>query len=69
MDPNVTVLLTIDESSYKGGKNGQHHPMAWFHRYDGGKAFYTELGHTNESFAEPLFLKHLLGGIRSVMRK
>jgi glucose/arabinose dehydrogenase len=38
--------------------------MAWYHEYDGGRAFYTALGHTEESYAEPLFLAHLLGGIR-----
>jgi type 1 glutamine amidotransferase len=60
-------LLTIDESSYTGGKNPGFHPMAWYHTYDGGRAFYTELGHTNESYADPLYLKHLLGGIEYAM--
>ena len=68
MNPDVNVLLTIDESSYKGGKNGTVHPMAWYHAYDGGLAFYTELGHTNESFSEPAFLQHLLGGIKYVLK-
>jgi type 1 glutamine amidotransferase len=58
------VLITIDEKSYTGGENGDYHPMAWYHEYDGGRAFYTELGHTNESYADPLYLKHLLGGIQ-----
>jgi glucose/arabinose dehydrogenase/cytochrome c551/c552 len=57
------VLLTIDEGSYEGEKEMGDHPMAWYHDFDGGRAFYTALGHTNESFLEPLFLKHLLGGI------
>jgi type 1 glutamine amidotransferase len=43
---------------------GTDHPIAWAHFYDGGRAWYTALGHTEESFAEPLFLQHLLGGIR-----
>ena len=60
----VNVLVSIDEKSYEGGQNGDNHPMAWYHEYDGGRAFYTELGHTNESFAEPLLLQHILGGIR-----
>ena len=64
LNPNVTVLLSLDESSYKGGTNGAKHPAAWFHEYDGGRAFYTALGHTKESYAEPEFLKHVLGGIR-----
>ena len=62
--PDLHVLLTIDESSYTGGTNGATHPMAWYHEFDGGRAFYTELGHTKESYADSLFLKHVLGGIR-----
>src|SRR5205085_7678205 len=60
---DLHVLLTIDEKSYQGGKNGDFHPMAWYHTYEGGPAFYTELGHTEESYSDPLYLKHILGGI------
>ncbi|MFN0037024.1 MAG: ThuA domain-containing protein [Saprospiraceae bacterium] len=67
LNPNVTVLLSLDESSYQGGTNGTNHPAAWCHKYDGGRAFYTAGGHTKESYAEPDFLKHLLGGIRYAM--
>lgn len=66
INPAIKVLITIDESSYEGGKNGLSHPMAWYHEYDGGKSFYTELGHTPESYSDPLFMKHLLGGIKYV---
>lgn len=59
----VTVLLTLDESSYSGGQMGDDHPIAWYHEYDGGRAWYTAGGHTDESFSEPAFLEHLLGGI------
>ncbi|MXV52652.1 ThuA domain-containing protein [Pedobacter sp. HMF7647] len=61
---DLHVLITIDETSYTGGENGPNHPMSWYHDYDGGRAFYTELGHTDESYADPLYLKHLLGGIQ-----
>lgn len=67
LNDGVNVLLTIDETSYKGGKNGNHHPMSWYHEFDGGRAFYTALGHTEESYKEPLFLKHLTGGILYVI--
>ena len=60
---DLKVLITIDEHTYTGGKNGNNHPMAWYHDYDGGRAFYTELGHVDESYTDPLFLKHILGGI------
>ncbi len=64
LSKEVTVLMSIDEKSYNGGKNGDNHPMAWYHEYDGGRAFYTNLGHTKESFQEDLYLKHILGGIQ-----
>jgi len=68
INPDVHVLLTIDETSYTGGKNGDTHPMAWYHAYDGGRAFYTALGHTVESYSDPVFLQHLLGGIQYAMK-
>ena len=55
--------MTIDEKSYKGGVNGAVHPISWYQDYEGGRVFYTELGHTDETFSEEKFLKHLLGGI------
>jgi cytochrome c len=67
LNPATRVILRIDETTYQGGTNGPEHPMAWHHAYDGGRAFYTALGHTDASFAEPLFLAHLLGGIRWAM--
>ncbi|WP_297792040.1 ThuA domain-containing protein [uncultured Eudoraea sp.] len=64
INPDINVLMTIDETTYDGGINGDFHPMSWYHEYDGGRAFYTALGHTSESFTEELYLKHLLGGIQ-----
>lgn len=64
LNPEVNVLIKIDETSYTGGKNKDNHPMAWCHTFGGGKVFYTALGHTIESYSEPLFLQHLLGGIQ-----
>lgn len=69
LNPDVNVVMTVDESSYEGGKNGDYHPFAWYHEFDGGRAFYTGAGHTSESYSEPLFLKHLLGGIQYAIGK
>ncbi|WP_460670974.1 ThuA domain-containing protein [Larkinella ripae] len=60
----IKPLAYLDESSYEGGTNGANHPISWYHEFDGGRAFYTGNGHTDESFSEPLFLNHLLGGIK-----
>ncbi|RZM24856.1 MAG: carbohydrate-binding protein [Pedobacter sp.] len=61
--PGIKVLASLDEDSYDGGTNGTGHPIIWYHEYDGGRAFYTGLGHTEESYSEPLFLAQLAGGI------
>jgi cytochrome c len=61
--PAVHVIATLDESSYDGGDMAADHPIAWFHDYDGGRAWYTAGGHTDESWSEPLFLTHVLSGI------
>lgn len=58
------VLATIDESTYKGGTVGNDHPIAWCKPIGKGLMWYTAMGHTEESFREPLFLKHVLGGIQ-----
>jgi len=67
IDPTIHVLIEIDEKSYEGGTNGDHHPMSWYHDFDGGRAWYTNMGHTEATFSEPLFLQHLLGGLRYAM--
>jgi len=61
-------LMTLDEKSYQGGKMGKFHPIAWFQEFDGGRSFYTGLGHTNESFDSANFQKHILGGIFYVLK-
>jgi cytochrome c len=63
--PSVTVLAELDEATYAPGDGamGPSHPIAWQHIYDGGRSWYTGGGHTADSYSEPLFRKHLLGGI------
>ena len=56
---SVTVLATLDESTYSGGTMGGDHPIMWSHTYEGGRSWYTAGGHTAESFSEPLFADHL----------
>lgn len=68
MNKNTKVLMKVDEKTYQGGTMGDH-PISWYHDYDGGRAFYTELGHTEESYTEANFLKHVLGGIQYAIGK
>ncbi len=59
----INVVAKVDESTYQGGEHNHDHPVSWHHDYDGGRAFYTGLGHTSEVFSNPQFLQHLLGGM------
>jgi type 1 glutamine amidotransferase len=63
--PNVTVLATVDESTYSGGTMGADHPITWDHPAGGGgRAFYTAMGHTDDSYRDPSFQRLLVGGLR-----
>ncbi len=64
----LKFLISVDEKSYKEGKMGDFHPMSWHHDYDGGKAFYTNFGHTPETFTtETAIMEHISKGLLSVM--
>lgn len=62
---DVHVLITLDESTYNPGRNamGADHPLAWCQNFEGGRSWYEGAGHTDASWADPLFLEHILGGI------
>jgi type 1 glutamine amidotransferase len=63
MQPGIQVVYRLDESSYSGGTNGSYHPICWYHSFDGGRIFYTGMGHTSETYSENFFLKHIEGAI------
>jgi len=70
---NQKILMTVDETTYDpdrtwGDENrhtamGAFHPIAWYQEYDGGRSFYTALGHLSELYKDPRFLDHIYGGI------
>lgn len=64
IQPDINVLYNLEESSYEGGENGANHPISWWHDFDGGRSFYTGLGHTNASYREQAFLEHILMGLK-----
>jgi cytochrome c len=68
IDPrsHVHVLATLDETSYKGGTMGADHPVIWSHEVGKGRSWYTAMGHTHESYKDPLFLKMLSEGLNWV---
>lgn len=66
-EDHINVLLTLDTDSYEGSAHPGHHPIAWYHEFDGGRSFYTGMGHTEASFSNELYLEHLWGGITYAM--
>lgn len=60
----VHVLQSLDESTYSGGEMAGDHPITWCHAQGQGRSFYTGLGHTAESYADPDFRTLLLGAVR-----
>lgn len=59
----VQVIFTVDENSYQGGEHPEGHPVAWWREFDGGRSFYTAMGHRAESYSDPLFQRHILNGL------
>ncbi|ASZ14763.1 ThuA domain-containing protein [Chitinophaga pendula] len=69
LSKDIRVAICADEKTYQGGVMGAEHPVCWCHEFNGGRAFYTALGHTEESYTETYFLQHLLYGIRYAIGK
>jgi len=64
-NPHINIVMKVDELSYTGGINTNNdHPISWYHQFNGGRVFYTALGHSIEGYNDPLFLRHLFGGIK-----
>lgn len=68
----LKFLLSVDEKTYKpaakwgekeGKGMGDFHPVSWYQDYDGGRAFYTALGHLPATYSDAAFLHHVYGGI------
>lgn len=61
---NVNVLISVDEDSYEGEqKMGGDHPFTWYQHHDGGRSFFTSLGHTEEIFEDVNYQKMVGQGI------
>lgn len=61
LNPENKVLLSLDETTYNGGENGESHPIAWYRELPGGGvSIYTGGGHRIQSYMEPGFQEHLL---------
>jgi uncharacterized protein len=77
LNPDLHVLLVADlttveddkKNEYPGTVFGDFFPLSWCHEFEGGREFYTALGHNTDHYTDPAFLKHILGGILWAARK
>jgi uncharacterized protein len=71
LNSNIRPLLVTDPAQlddpkkheYPGDRFGDALPLAWYHEFEGGRSFYTALGHKPEHYQDPILLKHIRGGI------
>jgi type 1 glutamine amidotransferase len=64
INPDIKVLATLDTTTFKSERHTANYPFAWYHEFEGGRSFYTAGGHTAEDYSNPVFLKHIWGGIK-----
>jgi type 1 glutamine amidotransferase len=77
LNPDIKVVLALDPSTLKdpkmatapGEKINGDFPLAWYHEFEGGRVFYTALGHKITYYSDPIYRKHLLGGILWVLNE
>lgn len=77
LNPDINVLLSADmttvedkkKSEYPNNIFGHYFPICWSHQFEGGRQWYTALGHDAETYDDPTFRKHLRGGILWVLNK
>ncbi len=77
LNPDIRILLAVDlgkinddkKDAYPGKVFGDYFPLAWCHQFEGGRQWYTALGHWDEHYKDEFFIKHLEGGIRWAMKK
>lgn len=77
--PGIQVLMVHDLESLQkdqtdlitknAGSFANYYPAVWFQEFDGGNIWVTALGHSKESYQDPIFKNHLLQGIRFIASK
>ncbi|MDA0706088.1 MAG: ThuA domain-containing protein [Proteobacteria bacterium] len=64
LSDNIEVALTVDESTFTGGKMPNYHPIAWYQEdFEGGRSFHTGLGHPEGIYDNPWYRQHILGAV------
>ncbi len=75
LSPDLKPLLVVDpaklddpkKAEYPGDRFKDSMPLAWYQTVEGGRQFYTALGHKIEHYSDPLLVKQIRGGILWVL--
>ena len=75
LNPDIHILLAVDlktiddeeKDRYPGRVFGDYFPLCWCHEFEGGRQWYTALGHKIEHYEDEDFIQHLTGGIKWVL--
>lgn len=60
---DMTTVEDEQKAQYPGKVFGEEFPLAWYHKFEGGRSWYTTLGHRPQAYDDPVFLQHIFGGI------
>ncbi|GKT46320.1 uncharacterized protein ColSpa_06501 [Colletotrichum spaethianum] len=60
---NLHILVRGDPSTFEGGAMGDDHPLAWCQEFDGGRSFYTALGHYDNAYEDEWFMEQIFRAI------
>lgn len=71
LNPDIKILLAADmgtvedegKEEYPGETFGNYFPLAWYHTFEGGRQWYSALGHDPDFYDNELFRAHLKGGV------
>jgi type 1 glutamine amidotransferase len=66
---NLKILLKGDTKSFRGGKMGEDHPLVWCQEFEGGRSFFTALGHFDEAYRDDWYMNQILGGLLWAARR
>lgn len=72
MNPTMRVLMVADTKKIREATPdkplpdtfGQFVPVVWCNTFDGGRQWNTTLGHAKSSYTNPVFMQHILGGLK-----
>jgi type 1 glutamine amidotransferase len=74
--PGIQVLMAHDLSSLdttqkamivkNAGSFANYYPAVWYQHFEGGNIWVTALGHAKENYQEPVYINHLLQGIKYI---